>query len=651
VNTTAVCPYCGHESIDHEFCDFCNREIVAAPIVIDLPPSSVQLADGRVIDCSFWSESWPASPETFVAVLDGDRKVRVHGVGPIFWPQYREAVEERERVRMAALPPIAIARVSGGAVVVADCWESAAPTGAIRNDTSRDGAQSRVETVVQGCRRLHTAMQELHRDGYVWLNFAPEAIERSEDVVRITNLDLGLFPVGRCPERLPVSPRFSPPEVCRFQSDKIGPSTDVFHLALFAYFSLANILPGGFPGHGLEAFHFEFPPIRVYWPELPVGIWQVLQKGLKTEPKDRYPTTAAFLDDLQQAADHVGQRTQTCSTLERAPRQPRFWRVLRKPLSWLRPAAGNGRLKPAVPPVDLGHRTIAGRAKNDAPNQDAVAIFQLPHGTSALNFAIVADGVSTARLGTGDLASRIACQVIEDIIRREIEGQKAELSWESILSKACLEASEAIVAAAALLPNRPPHLQDNEVMSTTAVVAVLDGDTLNLANVGDSRAYLIRNGVAEQLTVDGDVACSLLRELRPPEEVQDLGIQSKALRNCLGACEDHRNGTLICDRMRSTPQCASWRILSGETVVLCSDGLVEEGVFLEPEELGRIVCAQEAASAQQIADLLVNESNGRQRSQSDAEPSGFGDNIACVVIRFAMMSAAGSSLTGSLQHG
>ena len=241
--------------------------------------------------------------------------------------------------------------------------------------------------------------------------------------------------------------------------------------------------------------------------------------------------------------------------------------------------------------------------------------------------------------------------MIHEVIDREIVAQRSPSPWTDLVSKACVEASEAIVAAAASLPDRPEDILDSDVMSTTAIVGIVDGDVLHVANVGDSRVYLVRDGIAEQLTVDGDVACSLLRELKPPEDVRELGLQSKALRNCLGACEYRKDGGLVCDRVRSMPQCASWRILPGEMIVLCSDGLVEEGVFLEPEDLGRIALSHEQASAQEIADLLVNEANSRQRPRADAEPSGFGDNISCVVMRFATKCVAGPPLAGSLQHG
>ena len=169
----------------------------------------------------------------------------------------------------------------------------------------------------------------------------------------------------------------------------------MFHLALFAYLSLANILPGGFPGRGLEAFHFEFPPVRVYWPELPIGIWPVLEKGLKPEARDRYPTTVAFLAEFQQAASDIDQRVSEPCPPRQNPRRRRPWHFLTKPLGWLHVTNGKDHLKATLPQLDIGHRTIAGIAKDNATNQDAVDVFHLAKDSREVAIAIVADGVST----------------------------------------------------------------------------------------------------------------------------------------------------------------------------------------------------------------------------------------------------------------
>src|SRR5207245_10667167 len=63
--------------------------------------------------------------------------------------------------------------------------------------------------------------------------------------------------------------------------------SNVFHLALFAYYWLAGRLPEGFNGRGLEAFGFTLPPLRTFAPNLPPGIAQVLDQGLALEPARR----------------------------------------------------------------------------------------------------------------------------------------------------------------------------------------------------------------------------------------------------------------------------------------------------------------------------------------------------------------------------
>src|SRR5205823_3750686 len=103
------------------------------------------------------------------------------------------------------------------------------------------------------------AVEALHQHSCLWLNFNPNALEdlgplkpqltetRSADWrwLRITNLDLELFPFGSMPERVSVHPHFAAPEIVQFRADDIGPRTDVFHLAMFAYYWLARQLPDG----------------------------------------------------------------------------------------------------------------------------------------------------------------------------------------------------------------------------------------------------------------------------------------------------------------------------------------------------------------------------------------------------------------------
>ena len=64
-------------------------------------------------------------------------------------------------------------------------------------------------------------------------------------------------------------------------------ATDVFHLALFAYYWLGGLLPHGFPGEGLESFEYQLPKLRIYAPRLPPGIAAVLTRGMALDPRLR----------------------------------------------------------------------------------------------------------------------------------------------------------------------------------------------------------------------------------------------------------------------------------------------------------------------------------------------------------------------------
>jgi protein phosphatase len=97
----------------------------------------------------------------------------------------------------------------------------------------------------------------------------------------------------------------------------------------------------------------------------------------------------------------------------------------------------------------------------------------------------VADGMGGHP--AGDVASTITVQTLADELGRSPHGED--------LLAALQVAHEAVAAAAAADPTKAG-------MGTTAVVAVVDPSHVELAHVGDSRAYLVRNAQAIQLTHD-----------------------------------------------------------------------------------------------------------------------------------------------------
>jgi protein phosphatase len=526
--------------------------------------------------------------------------------------------------------------------------------------------------------RLAEAMEALHAAGLVWVPFHPNWIEEfvpasrsqlpgsPQSVLRSINLDLSVYPfaaagmpscpppvsrsggeastelasipgaqgagkVGRHPHKtldmsrsgtlqtvgesdvlvpspplpqksegsikdLRMVPAWTPPEVFHGQVSQIGPRTDVYHLALFTYYWLSGLLPRGFPGKGLASFDFAMPPLRILAPTLPVGIAGVVMTGLDVEPGQRPESPRAFCQELRAALNEVRKREN--------PYQRSAW--------------------------DIGSHTRTGRTKEakGKVNQDAVLIRRFPKPDRAL--LVVADGLSCCDVGSGDVASRLVCEAIDASFGQSSHG--SDFSTE--IPCACRRGAEAMLAWALDRGERLRLKTGQDLMATTILATWLEGDTLTVANAGDSRAYLIHERGIEQLTVDADLGCTLLTAGSPPENVIELGPVTRALRSCVGGVL-YKSATdeLVVDDARFRLVVNRWKLLPGETVILCSDGLVEEGAFLEPSELLELVRQNSDLSAQALAFALAEAADARQSLPSQDEPEGCGDNISCCVIK------------------
>lgn len=154
-------------------------------------------------------------------------------------------------------------------------------------------------------------------------------------------------------------------------------------------------------------------------------------------------------------------------------------------------------------------------------------------------------------------------------------------------------------------------------MGTTLTVACTLGNDLIIGHVGDSRAYLLRDGRLQQLTTDHTLAQSLI----------DAGIAarddpaSRSMRHVLTAAL----GSL---GKRIEPQVQHLKVRQGDQLLLCTDGLTE---MVEDKILAEALF--EATSAQTACENLV-----------DLALSGGGiDNITVVIHRFGSWSSARTS--------
>jgi serine/threonine protein phosphatase PrpC len=143
-------------------------------------------------------------------------------------------------------------------------------------------------------------------------------------------------------------------------------------------------------------------------------------------------------------------------------------------------------------------------------------------------------------------------------------------------------------------------------MGTTVTAAALAGERfLQLAHVGDSRAYLFRAGTLEQLTSDHTVVAELVRRGRLTPEVAAIHPERSILTRAVGL--DPSVLVDIPDALELRP---------GDHVLLCSDGLTE------------------AVSDDRIAELLAGDGIDTCKALIDAANAAGGpDNITVVLVR------------------
>jgi serine/threonine protein phosphatase PrpC len=587
-----TCPACGGLSQDREFCDHCNADLL--PPASSLCPSCCPLFVDEAVSLTPEQVALLSRPETATLIRARNQAWRVHWLPQQTWEASRAALEERQRHSLRCLPPCRLAIEEDG------CWVFVDAAPARIRPWSEHVADDPIEDLRRLGRFLEPlarSLEELHERHLVWLTFDPREIEEVDGCLRFTNMDLAVYPARKVPERLQATPSFAAPEVARFQGGDLGPATDVFHLALFAYYWLAGLLPYGFAGKGLESFGHSFPPLRTFARALPPGVAGVVARGLALEPRHRYPSPIAF-----------------CTALEKArARAERRW-AHTAPVLW-----------------DIGLHTRVGRAKaaRNRDNEDHVLARTFAGPDRAL--LAVADGITTCDIGSGALASLITCVILENAF----DSESRHDSFPDRITEVSREGSETLLNWAIEKGYRDQLAAGRDLMGSTLLAGWLEGNALILANVGDSRAYLIDGPVIEQLTVDGDLGSELLTAGVPPEDVRSLGTMARGLRDCVGGCSVTADGELQIRDDFCRPALSRWPLLPGDVLVLCSDGLVEESAFLEPATMGEIVRSHPHLSADALAVQLAEAADALQRLPSSAEPDGFGDNISCIVIKIA----------------
>ena len=232
-------------------------------------------------------------------------------------------------------------------------------------------------------------------------------------------------------------------------------------------------------------------------------------------------------------------------------------------------------------------KTDTGNKRNN--NQDSIFFSDQPIGPLP-NLYIVADGMGGHK--AGDQASKMAIDITVDFVKNSTLGNPI-----AVLKRAMIYANNEIYKAA----SKDPELTG---MGTTMVVAVAQEGKLYVANVGDSRLYVV-NSEIKQITMDHSLVEELIRKGE---------LERKRGRN-------HPEKNIITKAMGSKeeviPDFFEIDINSEDKYLLCSDGLSN---MVEDDEIRDIVV--DNYKLEDIAQALVDRANYY----------GGSDNISVVVI-------------------
>lgn len=213
-----------------------------------------------------------------------------------------------------------------------------------------------------------------------------------------------------------------------------------------------------------------------------------------------------------------------------------------------------------------------------------------------LSLFVVADGMGGHRGGA--VASALAVEFVGVTMRRVLvppdtdEGPPVQRPAAQILGD---RLAYAIRVAGRQINEASRTIPEVASMGTTCVALAFSGKEAVVANVGDSRAYLVRGGAIEQITLDHSVVAEYVRKgLLQPEQAKQHVFKS-ALTRSVGFEED------------TTVDVFVRPVADADVFILCSDGLTN---LVPDDEIGRIVSTREPEDAAEALVDLANERGG-----------------------------------------
>lgn len=183
----------------------------------------------------------------------------------------------------------------------------------------------------------------------------------------------------------------------------------------------------------------------------------------------------------------------------------------------------------------------------------------------------VADGMGGHE--AGEVASEITINTLNDLAPQSADAEAL---------------ARAVVAANLNVIKAPSQGVGREGMGTTLTAAILEKERLVIAQVGDSRAYLLHNGSLQQLTRDHSLMADMIEAGQLTEAEARVHPNRSVITRAIGS-DPHMQ-----------PDFYELNVETGDRLLLCSDGICG---MIEDHEIASIM--RQAPSAQSCADQLV----------------------------------------------
>ncbi|WP_125582892.1 Stp1/IreP family PP2C-type Ser/Thr phosphatase [Levilactobacillus cerevisiae] len=226
--------------------------------------------------------------------------------------------------------------------------------------------------------------------------------------------------------------------------------------------------------------------------------------------------------------------------------------------------------------MEVAYRTSIGKQRND--NEDYVDVFTNQAGK---HLAIIADGIGGHQ--GGDVASAMAVSHLgHEFEQTTLATPEAAQKW----------IATEITAENQSIIDKSNQFADLNGMGTTLVAALYFTEEVIIANIGDSRAYLMRDGELRQLTEDHSLVNELVKRGEISRQAARHHPQKNVIIRSLGISDDARFDL------------NTYPLVLGDQLLMCTDGLTN---MVDDQQIQTVLTSEQ--TPKEKCDQLIDMAN------------------------------------------